>query len=260
MKRKCYMTISMLLLCTLLLVVNFGTVMANNASYTITEYWGPNAVTIDGKWTNTDEWHDVTYQQLGTGTSQGKFSYKIASADYVAFDSMWLFEAADNTNDAGDRWQLCIGTASTSTAPAATDTKFEIEGHTTLKTYIGTGTAWAATANLAGATFSNTLTTSPLDPATHYVCEFKFDKGLTTWGVNPPPNEIRIAFYDASKPAQGWVSWPPASTDTNPNSWGTIGDYSMAAAPEGLTIGVMLLVSSAAAVVGIRYFRKQPEL
>jgi hypothetical protein len=259
LKKTYSIAICILLLCSSLLLISVGTVKANNASYTITEYWGA-AVTVDGKWTSADEWHDTTVQQLGASTNQGKWEYKVASADYVVFDFMLLVEFADSTNDAGDVWQLCVGTASTNTNPAATDSKFEITGHTTLTTYVGTGTAWSSTANLASFKWKDTITTSPHDPANHYVLELDFDKGVTAWGVVAPPDEIRIAYYDASNPSQGWVSWPPASTADNPNSWGTIGDYSMAAAPEGLTVGLMLALSAVAVVVSTRYFRKPPKL
>jgi hypothetical protein len=67
--------------------------------------------------------------------------------------------------------------------------------------------------------------------------------------------------YDASNTAQGWVAWPPQAISLdNPSRWGNIPDYMAAPAPEGLTIGVMLLISSVAAVVSIRYFRKPIKL
>ena len=172
----------------------------------------------------------------------------------------FLIEFADNTNDAGDRWQICFeGGSAGAAAPSADCNKFEIEGHTTLKTYVGTGTAWAVMTNPT-VTWANTLATSPHDPATHWIFELTFDKAQFGWGASPPPQGIRIAMYDASNPAQGWVAWPPTSTDTNPAGWGSIADYEMGAAPEGLTVGLMLAVSSVAVVVSLRYFRKQPKI
>ena len=261
LKRTTSIAICILLLCSLILLVNVGAVKATAAGYDITEYFSVNAKTADGKWTTADEWHDGTTQRLGT-PQVCCWEYMIDSSS-GAYLMNWLIEFADTTNDAGDRWQICFdgANAAGSAAPTADCNKFEVEGHTTLKTYVGTGTAWASMANPT-VTWKDTLTTSPHDPATHYVFELQFDKGQFGWGANPPPQGIRVAMYDASKPAQGWVSWPPTSTDTNPAGWGQIATYdtAMGPAPEGLTIGLMLALSSVAVVVSARYFRKPKKL
>jgi hypothetical protein len=255
LKRTSSIAVCILLLCSLLLIVNVGTTMATAAGYSFTEYYGGTAVTIDGKWTTADEWQDVTTQRLGT-PQVAVFEYKMdTTAGYMM---TWLLEFADKTNDAGDRWQICIdGSLDEGSAPNSNDIKIEIEGHTTLKFYIGNGTGWATTT--ATGTFKDSITTSPHDPANHYVLELAFDKSQWEWGVNPPPHGLRVAMYDASNPAQGWVAWPPTSTDTNPSGWGSIPDYTAAPAPEGLTIGVMMLVSCVAVIVSSRYFRKRPK-
>jgi hypothetical protein len=256
LKRTSLIAFGILMLCSLLLIVNVRTTKASEPGYTFTEYYMGTAVTADGKWTTTDEWQDVTTQRIGT-PQVAVFEYKMDTTDYTM---TWLLEFADNTNDAGDRWQVCLdGSNDGGTAPNANDVKFEIEGHTTLKTYIGTGTGWAATT--ATATWADSRTTSPHDPATHYVLELKFSKSQWEWGVNPPPHGVRVAMYDASNPSQGWVAWPPeAISKDNPARWGLIPDYMAAPAPEGLTIGVMVLLSSIAVVVGTRYFRKQSKI
>jgi hypothetical protein len=58
--------------------------------------------------------------------------------------------------------------------------------------------------------------------------------------------------------------WPPYSDANNPGTYGLL-DYTNwggadQTAPEGLTIGLMVALSSAAVVVSIRYFRKPPKL
>jgi hypothetical protein len=195
------------------------------------------------------------------GTPQvAVFEYMMDAA--AGYQMCFLIEFADHTNDPGDRWQICFEAASASAAaPSADCNKFEIEGHTTLKTYIGTGTAWTSMTNPT-VEWANTIATSPHDPANHYIFELRFDKAQFSWGGSPPPQGLRIAMYDASNPAQGWVSWPPTSTDTNPASWGQIATYdtAMGAAPEGLTVGLMLALSAVAVVVSTRYFRKPPKL
>jgi hypothetical protein len=145
-----------------------------------------------------------------------------------------------------------------STTPTSGNFKFEIQGRTTKKAYQGTGTAWAESASaLAAVTMALTITTSAHDPAQHVIAEFSIDKAtLAGWGA--PPLGLRIACYDAS--TGNWVSWPPTSSADNPSTWGQISGYSSDPYPEGLTLGVMLVVSSVVALVSIRYFRKPPKL
>jgi hypothetical protein len=250
MKRIQSIAICMLVLCSLFVLVNLGTIMASEPTYTFTEYYGGTAVTADGKYTSADEWLDTTTQSIAPNVH---WAYKMDISDY---SMTWIIEFADKTNDAGDRWQICIdGSVDGGTAPNDNDIKIEIEGHTTLKGYIGTGTAWAPTTVVAS--FADSIATSAHDPAPHYIVEIKFSKSQWGWGANPPPHGVRIACYDASNAAQGWVQWPP-TTDTNPSRWGLMETYAAAPAPEGLTIGFMVLLSSIAVVVGTRYFRKRP--
>jgi hypothetical protein len=181
--------------------------------------------------------------------------------DGSVYAPTFLIEFADTTNNAGDIWQICFdGGSAGGAAPTATCNKIEITGHTTLTSFVGTGTAWSPMTTVV--TWKDSITTSPHDPANHYILEFTFDKAQWSWGANPPPVALRIAMYDASNPSQGWVSWPPASTDTNPSSYGNIATYdtAMGPAPEGLTVGLMLALSAVAVVVSTRYFRKPPKL
>jgi hypothetical protein len=251
LKRIKMIAISMLVLCSSLLLISIGTTMASEAGYTFTEYYMGTAVTADGRITSPDEWQDVTTQSIAPNVH---WAYKMDTTD---FTMTWIIEFADRTNDAGDRWQICLdGSNDGGTAPNTNDVKIEIEGHTTLKGYVGTGTAWAAATVVA--TFADSITTSANDPALHYIVEIKFSKSQwADWGGNPPPHGVRVACYDASNAAAGWQAWPP-TTDTNPSRWGLIADYTASPAPEGLTIGVMALLSSVAVLVSTRYFRKRP--
>jgi len=244
-----------------LLMVTVETASAAAPGYDIVEQWGSQTVTIDGKWTTADEWHDTLVQNMGT-PQKGLFEYKVTSPDnYVTIYMQFLLEFSDNTNDAGDRWQFCFGPGGESaTAPTTGDNKFEIEGHTTLKSYAGNGTGWSLTSSATVVTWKDSLTTSPQNSATHYVLELTFDKMVYSWGSGYPPYLIRIAMYDASNSAQGWVSWPPTSTDTNPSGWGQIASVNMDPIPENLTVGLMLTLSAAAAVLSLGYFRKRPKM
>jgi hypothetical protein len=244
-----------------LLIVGLGTVKASEPGYDITEWYiDNNDLVVDGKWTTTDEWHDCSTQYIGT-PHIALFEYKIDAT--TGFFMEWLIEFADKTNDAGDKWQICLdGGADGGSAPNANDQKWEIVGHTTLTQYVGNGSGWATQA-INGVAWKDSLTTSPHDPATHWVLEFAVDKDAYSdgWGANPPPEGLRVAMYDASNPSQGWVAWPPqsVSTDTNPARWGSISTYSEGAAPEGLTISAMLILSTIAMIVSLRYYRKRPK-
>jgi hypothetical protein len=71
-------------------------------------------------------------------------------------------------------------------------------------------------------------------------------------------NNERLAVYDANTGKT--LMWPPYSSANDPNTYGTGLTSFGGAIPEGLTIGVMMLVSSVAVVVSSRYFRKQPKI
>jgi hypothetical protein len=271
MKKTSSIVFCVLVLCSVLLVVTIGTVMAYNESYSFLEYTTvENAVTIDGAWTTGDEWHDGPVMQVGATENVGKFVYKLTSDLATQYLMQFDLEFADSTNDAGDRWQICIDgpESASATAPQATGYKIEVEGHTTLRVYKGTGTGWTETTTTA-VTWKDGLGTSPHDPSTHYIGEIQFDKivlaGEGSWASSAPgssygvgPYGVRVAMYDAS--SDTWAAWPPASSADNPSSWGVISDISMGAYPEVLTISVMLVLSTSAVVISLRYFRKPKKL
>ena len=252
--RKIYSIALCLLLCSAFVIVNIGTAIAYEAGYELTEYFGVEPLTVDGKWTTDAEWRATVTNYMGT-PQMGLFEYELDSSTGT-YAPAFLVEFADSTPDAGDIIQVCMNGGTDGTAPAAgEDYKIELQGLTTLKVYTGTGSGWAETSAGEAVAAAATITTSPHDPANHVVAEFWIDKGaLAAWGANPPPENVRVAMYDAS--TGQWTAWPPASSADNPSTWGQINDYSMDPAPEGLTIGLMLALSSVAAVVSIRYFRK----
>ncbi len=254
MKKVVSVAFCTLLLCTLPLLVNVGTTMATESGYQITEAYTTTAVTVDGKY-GSGEWTDA-WIEFRLNATNARFAYKM-DTNAGPYLMSWLLEFHDTTNDAGDRWQISIdGSADGGTAPNSNDVKFEIEGHTTLKTYVGTGTGWSASS--IALTWKDNLTTSIYDSVNHYVFELQFDKGSTAWGANPPPHGLRVAMYDASNTTQGWVSWPPTPAD-NPSRWGLIFDY-QATVPESLSLGVLVLLSSVAVVVGSFFVRKRSKL
>ena len=264
MKRTYSIAFCLLMLCSLLLIVNMGTVFASEPGYAgIHENYAGSAVTVDGKWggENGAEWADAWLEkQFPIGTN-ARFAYKAGMNEESAITLFWIIEFPDTTNDAGDKWVICIdgGTGEGpdgGTAPNSNDNKIEITGHTTLTVYVGNGTGWAPVSTTA-VQFNNTLTTSPYIAANHWVVEVALQKGAFAWGGSPPPEGLFVGMYDASNTTQGWVMWPPTSAD-NPSRWGTIATYGTEI-PENLSVAVIVTLSSVAVIVGSIYLRKRPK-
>lgn len=255
LKKIASIAFCILLLCSLCLTV--GTALATAPGYEFMEYFAIDIITVDGKWTVAEEWSAGEIHYMGT-PQKALWAYLMDSLTTGIYSPAFLVEFADSTQDAGDIIQLCMNGAIDSTAPTAgEDFKMEIQGLTTKKVYEGTGSGWAESSTaLAAVQMAATVTTSAHDSSPHVVAEFVIDKGMlsATWGANPPPEGVRVACYDAS--SDTWLSWPPESSADNPSTWGLMDGYSQEPFPEGLTIGVMLALSSVAAVVSLRYFKK----
>ena len=67
---------------------------------------------------------------------------------------------------------------------------------------------------------------------------------------------IRIAAYDASNPEAGELAWPEGSDADVPEGWG-LENYTSETIPEGLSFGVLVLLSSAAVIVATVVLRKR---
>ncbi len=253
MKKTFPIAICILLLCSLLLIANVGTANAFEAGYSYGEYSGFN-ITLDGKWTTTDEW---TYAPWQTISPTAKFAGVVSiTGDVSQLNIVEIF--TDNTTDAGDYWQICMHNANESvTAPTANSYRFDIEGHTTLKAYQGNGAGWTLLATPpAGITWDDTLSASPLNSTAHWILEFSIDKVNSPINAQPPIG-IRVAVFDASNAAAGVQAWPPTPLD-NPSRWGSISGY-VGEVPEGFSIGVVVLLTCAA-VFGAFSLRKRSKM
>jgi hypothetical protein len=250
---------SMLLLCSLLFVINVGTIKASEPGYVITEAYQAGGVTLDGMW-GVGEWEGAGWIEY-LDPYDARFAYKMDASDGVNYIMSWLIEFPDDTDDATDMWQICIdGAYDEGTAPNANDVKIEIEGHTTLTVYVGDGQEWTELQTTAVTWAESLTTTSSWSPynETHYVVEVKADKAaLGSWGGNPPPHGLRVAMYDASNASQGWIAWPPTDPDV-PETWGLI-DEGVATIPESFGIVVVVVLSSVAVVVSFFFLRKWPK-
>jgi hypothetical protein len=142
MKKVLSVAFCTLVLCSLLLIVNIGRVLATEAGYSvIMENYAGTAITLDGKWTSTSEWADAWNEQQFPAAN-ARFMYKMVASD--VYQMTWLVEFRDTTNDANDKWVICIdGNQDGGTAPQSDDVKMEITGHTTLQVYVGNGTGWS---------------------------------------------------------------------------------------------------------------------
>jgi hypothetical protein len=215
--------------------------------------------TIDGNWTTTNEWVDAAPPtNLGTDfVWREKWTYP-EGAIYQHF----LIEFfTDNTNDAGDYYEVIYDTnGDGGTAPQTDDMKVEWKGHSAsgLKVYKGNGTGWAQYTELAAGAIvgADKLTASPLNSNPHWVFELTILKAgvfdISGSGYQPG---IRVAVYDASNSAAGVKAWPAASTNA-PSTWGQeLGTLDNI--PESVTVVAVVFLSSVAVIAGAYFLRKR---
>ena len=229
--------------------------MAAEPGYERISYPTQVTPTIDGAWTSEDEWTDGDITMIGTDVA-------FRSTWDMAEDVMtrWVVEFfSDTTNDPGDYWQFCIDSEqSGGSAPqVALHRKFEITGHTELVWYMGDGTGWAEVSyDPSEIEWANSLSASPTNSTPHWILEFQIPKNTGTVQMGILWN-FRLAVYDASNSGAGVLAWPPTDPDV-PDTWG-IENYLMENIPEGLTFGVMALLSTVSVFVGYKYFVKRKE-
>jgi len=237
------------------MIASIGTASAFQTGYSNLSYWLANAVTWDGKWTSATEWVDAMPSNFGTNAAfREKFDLVTEGETYIVFYDT-IIESWDNTNDAGDYYEICIdGLMDGGTAPKVDDYKVNIYGHAptaTVQWYKGTGTGWANTTTPAGFVWGEALASSPTTSANHYSAELKVPKsgigaGAEIW--------VRVAYYDAHAGGYGLQAWPPTSANT-PDAWGDI-PYTTEAIPEGFNFGILAVLSSIAVVAGAICIRK----
>ena len=254
MKRVVTIAFSILMLCCLLLGA-VVMVKATEPGYDIIEAYSAGGVTIDGQ--NSGDW-DPGLCWFENVTSEAMFAYKMSSIS-PSYYMAWIIDSPDNTDDAGDIWQISIdGDSSGGTAPTADCNKMEIVGHTTLTVYEGNGTGWVEMtgADVQWAEAQNTTNIWGETVDEHYVLEIKADKGtLGAWGTNQPPHGLRVAMYDETNAT--WTAWPPTAEDV-PEEWGIISTV-QATVPEGFSFAVLTVLSTVAVVVVFYIVRKRPK-
>jgi len=201
---------------------------ASNASYPTTIYSLKYTPNINGYWDTRTEWSDAA-SPAGLPASfafRNKWSVAFVGGALKVYEWYLIEFFTDNTNDTGDWVQICYDSNATSAAApkggANPDLRIDILGHNgTVKTYQGTGTGWAA-APVNDTIVAQTLNSSRLSSATHWITELRVEKQANGLGMN---NGIRIAMYDASNPTAGVQAYPPPSQQDVPSTY-SLNSYS----------------------------------
>jgi hypothetical protein len=241
-----------------------GIVSAAKAGYSFIVYQG-STPTVNGV-VEPNEWNDsyIDYFYSGWTKTTNIWAVKWAGT-YPDIHEYWCIELFTiTTNDTGDFFQISMDTTqSGGTAPTADDFLVNYTAYGTLTAYKGTGTDWALfTGYTVGTdiTIASSFSASPKDATPHWIIEIDFYQFVGTFGLGVN-NNARVVAYDASNASAGVIMWPPYSSADVPDTYGAgTSDLSGTTIPEGLTVGIMVALSSIAVIVSIRYFRKRPKI
>ena len=261
MKRAILGALCIIILCGLspLALVN-----ASYAGYANTNYQAITTPTIDGAWTTGDEWLDAAVPPSLPAAFQWREKWTYPGDIFEHF-LIELF--TDNTNDTGDYYQICIdNTANGGAAPQTDDIRIDWVGHSFsgLHVYKGNGTGWSPYTSFTWGTdlvIAESLSSSPLNNTAHWIMELSMDRSKADFDVSQSTPAyspwIRVAAYDVSNSGAGVQAWPPTSQDV-PNDWGLESGVAEVI-PESLTIAVVVVLSSIAAIAGFYLLRKHPK-
>jgi|WetSurMetagenome_2_1015567.scaffolds.fasta_scaffold89164_2 hypothetical protein len=280
MKKNKLAVLSLIILSILLLAA--GNAVAYDSAYTHTDYAksSPTPV-IDGIYTDSSEWSASHSDTFGVN---GLFRDEWVSASPNTCTFM-LVETADNTNDAGDYWEMCYDSSSDTNNPPNNgllpqwdDTRIVITGHggsQTWKWYYGDGTQWVENISKPAATvfyFQETNATwGSVTSSPHYILEMllhKQDISMINIPVVGRNFAMRVAYNDAHSGGYGLQAWPPTSDRNIPNSWGYV-PYSSSATtpadptPENLdgTVGIVVItLLSVAVIAGAVHLHKRQKI
>jgi hypothetical protein len=253
MKRKILAILAVIAVFSMCFAGIVGAAVQTNYGFSI----GPGAVvpTVNGSVAageyDTDTFKDFLYDGWTKTTSS--FRCKYFTSPLIVEN--WVIEVlGDTTNDPGDYVKMSVDAAAGfgdpaagGAAPTTVCVEITVTGTGATSFRKGTGTAWAAFADPVSGT-DYTMATSVTG---HRIYELYMLKTTTlAFGYN---NDVRIVAYDATTGKT--LMWPPQSNADVPDTWG-VGTTVSDAIPEGLTIGLMLAVSSVAVAVSARYFKK----
>jgi len=242
----------------MLLLVTVGAINCVRAQAAERTSWQTQVIpTIDGEWTSDDEWTDGEETTIGNVVAF-RSTWDMGD-EYVM--TRWIIEFfTDTTNDLADFWDFCIdGDQSGGSAPQVGDFRFRISGHTEFVWYEGDGTVWTEKdLDETEIEWAMSLSESPTESTPHWILEFQIPKNGGTVQLGPTWN-LMFRVYDSSNALLGAPTWPEGSDMDVPDSWG-IENFEMGAIPEGLSFGVLVLLSSAAVIVAAVVLRKRSRL
>ena len=255
MKKKLLVAVAIVVLCSVFLA---GTVSAAKEGFGFQMGGAGTDAVIDGA-EAAGEWDTDSFKDfLWDGWTQTASYFRTKWSSDVVICENWLISfAGDTTNDAGDYVKLSVDNSvdfgappDGGAAPTAQCFQLKVMGNGTMTIQKGTGSAWGAFAEAVSGTDYNAATA--VTGARVY--EIFLDKGVSAGGALAMGyhNNAHIEVYDESTGKT--LMFPPDSSADVPDTYaeGTTGDV----VPEGLTIVVMLSLSTIAALISVRYFRK----
>lgn len=247
MKKAYLVALAVVALCSLFLA---GTVNAAKDDWTFQIFNGAD-ITTDGAVDPATEWDDSFKDFLykGWDVTTNFFRCKWQNAPVEA----WLIEIpTDTTDDPGDNFKMCVDTdLSGGSAPQALDVKIDWTGGT-VTTYSGTGSGWTADfVPGTDAVMASSIAASPAVATPHRIVELWIDKSTLGLGMS---NNMYMEYTDAGTGET--FKWPAESSPDVPDGYGVGITEFAGEIPEGLTVAVMLSLSTVAVMVSTRYFRK----
>jgi hypothetical protein len=256
MKRSLLVAFSVIILCGILLPTTL--VNAYYEDYATTNYSAIEEPVVDGTWTTDDEWTDA----MTPPNLPDNFLWRekwTMPGNIIEYFLIEFF--TDNTEDAGDYFQLCVDNlADGGDAPQPDDIKIEWVGHNELTIYQGDGTGWVEFTDYTWETdiyIVDSISSSPVNSTEHWIIELWMDRSKAEFdvsGANYMPL-IRLAVYDES--TDTLAAWPPTSPDV-PSDWGQE-TGTMENIPESLTFVTAALLSSVAVVVSCYLLHRRPK-
>lgn len=260
MKKSVLVAFSILVLCASSLPI--ALVNAYYQDYSTINYLALEPPVEDGEWTTDDEWEDSMVPPNLPASFHWREQWSWPGNIYEHF----LIEFfTDDTDDAGDYFQLCVDPlADGGSAPQTDDYRVDWVGHNQsgLTVYRGDGSGWVIFTDYTWPDhieIVDSISSSPLDSNPHWIIELRMDRSKAEFDVvgSGYAPWIRLAVYDESNSSAGVQAWPPTSRDV-PDDWGLeIGTTE--SIPESLTIITMVLLSSLAIGISSYLLRKKPK-
>jgi hypothetical protein len=256
MKKAIFATLGVIAIFSIFLA---GTVSAFKAGYEVGNCQGVD-ITADGV-IGEGEWYDDSFGDWlydGWTKTDDTIHIKYEFGGTPTIADQWLINVlTDTTNDPGDVFTFCFcGAQDDASSPQNADDVLINYTRSGTTIYRGTGSGWAVDPEIV---LGENVVIGSSMASGHWIIELKFDTSGNIAGTLYDSN-VRLAVYDASTGKT--LMWPPMSEQDVPSTYGlcNYSGYTDKTVPEGLTLGVMLALSSVAAVVSIRYFRKPTKL